>query len=131
MGTAAFLNSRAHAVPANATPVLEAYPPVKALAISTTVASAGTVATIYVPTAGTRFRFHSAFLTPSAADTVFLRSVASAVFQVNGRGAANTPFQIDAPPGGVRAASNNAALVLDAGAGGTIVTGTIFLSEEA
>lgn len=130
MGTPAFLNSRAHAVPASSQPVTYAHPPVRALAFSTTVASAGTVATLYLPAGGSRFRLHGGWVTPSAADTVFLRGVASAVFQWNGRGAANTPIPLQAPLGGTAAASANAALVLDAGAGGTIVTGTIFLSEE-
>ena len=131
MGTAKFLNNKSHAVPANSTPVTSEHPPVKALAIVQTVASAGTAATVFVPSSGKRFRLHGGWLTPSAADSVTLRGVASAVFQWSTRSAANTTIPLNVPQGGTAAASANAGLVIDAGAGGTIVTGTIFISEEA
>ena len=130
MGTRAYLNSRSHLGQSNAVGVLPAFGEPRALAISTTVASAGTVATLFVPRDGSRFRVHGGWLTPSAADSVFLRGVASTMFQWNGRGAANTPIPMNAPMGGTACASTNAALVLDTGAGGTIVTGTIFISED-
>ena len=130
MGTARYLNSRAHLVQASSTGVTYPSPAVRSVAFSTTVASAGTVATLTTPGAGRRLRVHGGFVTPSAADTVFLRGVASAIFQWNGRGAANTPITLSVPVGGTALGSADAALVLDAGAGGTIVTGTVFVSEE-
>lgn len=130
MGSRSYLQSRAHLTPAGAQGVLPAFPEARALAIAQTVASAGTVATLFVPRTNTRFRIHGGWLTPSAADSVFLRGAASVTFQWNSRSAANTPIRLHAPDGGTACASSDIALVIDAGAGGTIVTGTIFISEE-
>ena len=88
MGTAKYLNSRAHIIPANASAVLSTISGMRTLAFNTTVASAGTVATIALPTTGYRFRFHGGWVAPSAADQVTLRAVASAVFNIRVRGGA-------------------------------------------
>ncbi len=96
---------------------------------SVTIASAGTVATVWSPAAGYRFRVTSYHITPSAADTIILRSVASAAFQVTHRAAANTPIVVPDLRWGVSCASANSALVVDAGTAATIVTGTIFGDE--
>ena len=131
MGTAKYLNSRV-GPRATETQVHEtAFVIPQRLSFSTTVASAGTVATLALPATGQRFRVLGGWVTPSAADTVFLRGVTSTNFQLNVRNVANGFCKLDIPPGGQAFASANAALVLDTGAGGTIVTGTIFYSEEA
>ena len=130
MGTAKFLNSQAHAVPASSTGQFPAGPATKTLSVSQAVASAGTVVTLMVPEVGKRFRIVGGWLTPSAADTITLRTPASVSFQLNVRSAANTLAPILLPPEGRSAASANLALVLDVGTAATIVTGTIFYSEE-
>ncbi|MCR4340886.1 MAG: hypothetical protein NUW01_13485 [Gemmatimonadaceae bacterium] len=96
---------------------------------SVTIASAGTVATVWLPVAGRRFRVTGYNFTPSAADTVILRSVASAAFQVTHRAAANTPITVPDLRWGISCASANSALVVDAGTAATVVTGTIFGDE--
>ena len=130
MGSRNYLQSRAHLTPASSTGVLPPFTEPRAIAISSTIASAGTVATLFLPRSGTRFRIHGGWVTLSAADNVFLRAVGSAQFQWNGRGAVNTPISLSAPPGGTACGSANVSLVLDVGAAATAVTGTIFVSEE-
>lgn len=131
MGTSKYRDSRAHAVQAGATATVDARPEIRAVTIAQTIASAGTIATLYVPPSGQRFRVRGGWLTPSAADTVILRGVASAAFQLNARCVQNGMWDIAVPDNGIACGSANSALVLDTGAGGTIVTGTIFVSDEA
>ena len=94
-----------------------------------TVASAGTVVTVWNPAAGYRFRVTGYHITPGAADTVILRSVASAAFQVTHRAAANTPIVVPDLRWGISCASANSALVVDTVTAGTTIAGTIFGDE--
>ena len=95
---------------------------------SVTVASVGTPATIWNPTAGTRFRVLGYTVTPGATDTIVMRAVASVAFQITLRGLANVA--VNSPSGmgdfGIACASINTALVVDAATAATTVTGTIF-----
>ena len=136
MGTLAFRRNTGQLVPSEANPVAWVSPSGArgpgAITITTpfsvTVASVGTPATIWVPSAGTRFRVLGYTVTPSATDTVFIRAVASSAFQLTIRGLANQNIQSPEVLGyfGIACATNNMALVVDAATAATALTGTIF-----
>lgn len=125
MGSAALRNSR---VQGN-----QVVPPVgavKPVSFTQTIASAGTVATIYVPFSNKAVRVHGGWVTSSANDAFFIRAAVSANFQLNFRGLANQMNTLNIPVGGVAVSSTNSALVVDVGTAATALTGTIFISED-
>lgn len=134
MGSLAIRSANSLGGPGMATHPVDArgikYPAnITAHAFSVTIASAGTVATAWLPATGRRFRVTSYVITSSAADTVFLRGVSSTNFLLTHKLAANSQLVVPDLRWGISCASANSALVVDAGTAATVVTGTIFGDE--
>ena len=101
------------------------------LPFNVTVASIGTVATLWAPAAGRRFRIKGLAMSTSAAGFGILRQagVASTAFQFNTPAtAANTPVSI--PNISLVGATVGIALVIDASAVPLTFSGTVWGSEE-
>ncbi len=136
MGTLAFRRNTGQLVPSEAQPTAWVSPSGQrgpgaitvSIPFSVTVASVGTVQTVWVPSANSRFRVLGYTVTPSATDTFYLRAVASSAFQITLKGLANQAIQSPDVVGffGVACATNNMALVVDVGTAATAVSGTIF-----